>query len=111
MGVRVHNGQTPPLGALLRELAEGSASLIRQEIRLVRLEAAETLGSLAKGLRDIELMGERMSTTLQQLEQKMNVMQVVRANPWPALAVAVGLDRNVARDDGGHLGVQATRAD
>jgi hypothetical protein len=49
MGVRVHNGQTPPLGALLRELAEGSALLIRQEIRLVRLEAAETLGSLANG--------------------------------------------------------------
>ena len=56
-------------------------------------------------------MGERMSTTLQQLEQKMNVMRVVRDNPWPALAVAVGLDRNDARDDGGHLGVQATRAD
>jgi len=31
-----------------------------------------------------------MSTTLQQLEQKLNVMQVVRDNPWPALAVAVG---------------------
>jgi hypothetical protein len=56
-------------------------------------------------------MGERMSTTLQQLEQKMNVMQVVRDSPWPALAAAVGLDRNVARDDGGLLGVQATRAD
>ena len=40
--------------------------------------------------RDIELTRERMSTTLQQLEQKLNVMQVVRDNPWPALAVAVG---------------------
>jgi len=40
--------------------------------------------------RDIELTRERMSTTLQQLEQKLNVMQVVRENPWPALALAVG---------------------
>ena len=40
--------------------------------------------------RDIELTRERMSTTLQQLEQKLNVMQVVRDNPWPALAIAVG---------------------
>jgi len=31
-----------------------------------------------------------MSTTLQQLEQKLNVKQVVRDNPWPALALAVG---------------------
>jgi hypothetical protein len=40
--------------------------------------------------RDIELTRERMSTTLQQLEQKLNVKQVVRENPWPALALAVG---------------------
>jgi hypothetical protein len=40
--------------------------------------------------RDIELTRERMSTTLQQLEQKLNVKQIVRDNPWPALAVAVG---------------------
>ena|SRR5215207_8948799 len=40
--------------------------------------------------RDIELTRERMSTTLQQLEQKLNVMQIVRDNPWPALALAVG---------------------
>ena len=40
--------------------------------------------------RDIELTRERMSTTMQQLEQKLNVMQVVRDNPWPALALAVG---------------------
>ena len=40
--------------------------------------------------RDIELTRERMSTTLQQLEQKLNIMQVVRDNPWPALAIAVG---------------------
>jgi hypothetical protein len=40
--------------------------------------------------RDIELTRERMSTTLQQLEQKLNIMQVVRDNPWPAIALAVG---------------------
>ena len=28
--------------------------------------------------------------TLQELEQKMNVAQIVKDNPWPALAVAVG---------------------
>jgi hypothetical protein len=40
--------------------------------------------------RDIELTRARMSDTLQELEQKMNVSQVVKNNPWPALAVAVG---------------------
>ena len=40
--------------------------------------------------RDIELTRERMSTTLAQLEQKLNVMQIVRDHPWPALALAVG---------------------
>jgi hypothetical protein len=40
--------------------------------------------------RDIELTRERMSDTIAQLEQKLNVMQVVRDNPWPAIALAVG---------------------
>jgi len=40
--------------------------------------------------RDIELTRERMSTTLAQIEQKVNLMQVVREHPWPAIAVAVG---------------------
>ena len=40
--------------------------------------------------RDIEMTRERMSTTLAQLEQKLNVTQVVRDNPWPALALAFG---------------------
>jgi len=31
-----------------------------------------------------------MSDTLQELEQKMNVTQIVKNNPWPALAIAVG---------------------
>ena len=40
--------------------------------------------------RDIELTRERMSSTLIQLEQKMNLTQVVKEHPWPALAMAVG---------------------
>src|SRR3954451_3146887 len=40
--------------------------------------------------RDIELTRERMSTTLAQLENKLNLMQIVKDNPWPALALAVG---------------------
>jgi hypothetical protein len=40
--------------------------------------------------RDIELTRERMSGTLAQLEQKMNVMQIVKDHPWPALGLAVG---------------------
>ncbi len=40
--------------------------------------------------RDIELTRERMSDTLAQLEQKLNVTQIVRDHPWPALAAAVG---------------------
>jgi hypothetical protein len=41
MGVRVHDGQLAPLGALLRELAEGSTSLVRKEASLARLEVSE----------------------------------------------------------------------
>jgi hypothetical protein len=41
--------------------------------------------------RDIELTRERMSDTIAQLEQKLNVMQIVREHPWPAIAVAAGL--------------------
>lgn len=40
--------------------------------------------------RDIELTRNRISDTLQELEHKMNVAQIVRDNPWPALALAVG---------------------
>jgi drug/metabolite transporter (DMT)-like permease len=49
MDVRSENGQMPPLGALLRDLAEGSSSLIRQELRLARLELTEMLGAMATG--------------------------------------------------------------
>ena len=40
--------------------------------------------------RDIELTRERMSSTLDQLEHKLNLVQVVRDHPWPAIALAVG---------------------
>jgi hypothetical protein len=40
--------------------------------------------------RDIELTRHRISDTLEQLENKLNVTQMVRDNPWPALALAVG---------------------
>jgi hypothetical protein len=40
--------------------------------------------------RDIELTRERMSTTIAELEQKMNVMQIVKDHPWPAIGLALG---------------------
>ena len=40
--------------------------------------------------RDIELTRERMSSTIEQLEQKLNVTHMVRDHPWPALALAFG---------------------
>ncbi len=40
--------------------------------------------------RDIEMTRERISSTLTQLEQKTNVVQMVKDHPWPALAVAFG---------------------
>jgi hypothetical protein len=40
--------------------------------------------------RDIEMTRERMSDTLAQLEHKLNVVEIVRDHPWPALAVAAG---------------------
>lgn len=48
---------------------------------------AETTADVRK---DIELTRTRISDTLQELEHKMNVSQIVKSNPWPALAVAVG---------------------
>ncbi len=40
--------------------------------------------------RDIELTRERMSSTLAQLERKLNVSQVVKDNPWAAVGVTFG---------------------
>jgi Protein of unknown function (DUF3618)/DUF883 C-terminal glycine zipper region len=55
--------------------------------------------------RDIALTRERMSMTLSQLERRMNVVQMVREHPWPAIGLAVGtgllLGRSRARATGG----------
>ena len=40
--------------------------------------------------RDIEQTRTRISDTLSELENKLNVTQMVRDNPWPAIALAVG---------------------
>ena len=40
--------------------------------------------------RDIELTRNRISDTLEQLENKLNITQLIRDNPWPSLALAVG---------------------
>jgi hypothetical protein len=40
--------------------------------------------------RDIELTRNRISDTLEELEHKLNVTQIIKDNPWPALALAVG---------------------
>ena len=40
--------------------------------------------------RDIELTRERMSSAIDELEQKLNVGQMVRDHPWPAVALALG---------------------
>ena len=49
--------------------------------------------------RDIELTRERMSSTLDQLENKLNVVQVIKDHPWPAIALAIG----AGFDSGGHV--------
>ena len=48
MRIDGHNG-TRPLGALLRDLAEGSASLVRGEARLAKVEVGETVSAAGKG--------------------------------------------------------------
>ena len=48
MAVVVQDGR-PGLGTLLRELAEGSATLVRSEVRLARVEVAEALGAMGRG--------------------------------------------------------------
>jgi 4-amino-4-deoxy-L-arabinose transferase-like glycosyltransferase len=50
MDVRVHDGRLAPLGALLRELAEGSSSLARKEVSLARLELSELLHGITTGV-------------------------------------------------------------
>ena len=49
MATQLHDGKSRPLSELLRELAEGSTSLVRQEARLAQLEVTQTLRSLGVG--------------------------------------------------------------
>jgi hypothetical protein len=46
--------------------------------------------STADVRRDIELTRERMTSTLNELERKLHVTQIIRDNPWPAIGVAFG---------------------
>lgn len=48
MRIDGHDG-TRPLGALLRDLAEGSASLVRGEARLAKVEVGEMVSAAGKG--------------------------------------------------------------
>ena len=57
--------------------------------------------------RDIELTRERMSTTLAQIERKLNVMHIVQDHPWPALALAFGAGAALAASK---LDVKSTAA-
>ena len=49
MGARLHSDQSPRLGDLLRDLAEGSAALVKNEARLARLEVSEMIDGVGKG--------------------------------------------------------------
>ena len=49
MGLSAHDGQSRPLGALLRDLAEGGTALIRQEAQLARLEITDALRGAGLG--------------------------------------------------------------
>ena len=48
------------VGALLRELADGSAQLVRQEIRLARIEIGELLRGLGTGTAQVAVGGVLM---------------------------------------------------
>ena len=48
MAVVVQDGRRG-VGTLLRELAEGSAALVRSEIQLARVEMAEAFGAMSRG--------------------------------------------------------------
>jgi hypothetical protein len=43
------NGSQRSVGTLLRDLAEGGASLVRNEVRLARAEFSEVISSVGKG--------------------------------------------------------------
>jgi hypothetical protein len=60
--------------------------------------------------RDIELTRERMSSTLAELEQKMNLMQIVKDHPWPAIGLAIGAGILLSRSDADVKAAAATAA-
>ncbi|HET7585066.1 MAG TPA: DUF3618 domain-containing protein [Gemmatimonadaceae bacterium] len=60
--------------------------------------------------RDIELTRERMADTLAELERKVNVLQIVRDHPWPALALAAGAGALLARSGADAKAAAATVA-
>jgi uncharacterized protein DUF3618 len=49
--------------------------------------------------REIEVTRERMSSTLAELERKLNVAEIVRDHPWASLALAVGAGVLLAGSD------------
>jgi hypothetical protein len=57
MAVDVGTDGRRGLGALLRDLAEGSAELVRGEVRLARLELATAAGAAGKGTAFIAVGG------------------------------------------------------
>ena len=60
--------------------------------------------------RDIELTRSRMSSTLAELEQKMNLMQIVKEHPWPAIGLAIGAGFLLSRSDADVKAAAATTA-
>lgn len=52
-----HAAGAPGLGALLKDLAEGSGELVRQEARLARLEAVELVRGIGTGTASVALGG------------------------------------------------------
>ena len=53
----LRNSQSRPFGELLRELAEGSSSLVRQEARLARLEIGQSVRGVTRGVAFVVLGG------------------------------------------------------
>jgi|SRR5919199_632147 drug/metabolite transporter (DMT)-like permease len=49
MTVRLQQNGRRPVGALLRELAEGGVALVRNEVRLARVETIEALNAIGVG--------------------------------------------------------------
>ena len=59
MAASQHDGRRT-VGALLRDLADGSAQLVRQEIRLARIEIGQLLRGLSRGTAQVAVGGVMM---------------------------------------------------